>query len=316
MKIYELKFDENKNKMHRVSVVEDPTVGDGIVFFNNETPDVLFFANDEKQIFYSVVMRPNQLIFRKNIKGENAKVFYTPETVEKMQQAYFKNNGNKETNLNHKDNLTEGIYPFESWIVQNSEVDKSKDLSLSVKNGDWVMAYKVENPELWQDVKSGKIGGLSIESSFMFEEKMSTNTNFIKMNTEKKKSFLEKFSTFFTSEFSEDEKTPEQIAEEEPKKKEAEMAEATPPAPVEEPKESEELMALKAENEGLKTQVADLQERLSKAEGAIVEKDTSITEMSKQVLEFSKQSGEIENPKTYEEMSKAEKLKFNLNKVR
>lgn len=296
MRKYELKFNESNHKLERISVVETPAVGDGIVFFSKEENEVLFFANDEKQIFYSVAMRPNELIFRNDVQGEKAEVFYTPETVEKMQQAYFKNNGNKETNIDHQNKLVDGVYPFESWIVQNAELDKSKELGLNARVGDWVMGYKVENPEIWQDVKDGKIGGLSIESSFEFNE-VSTNTNFkIEMTKEEKtpETLWGMLKAFFSVE-----------VEIEDDKKEEE---------VEPNKEEKPLEAMKKENADLKMQVSDLQEKLSKAEAMLVEKESGLTEMSKQILEMSKQTSTTP-AKKYEEMTNAEKAKFNRGKL-
>jgi hypothetical protein len=313
MKKYELKFNESTHKLERISVVETPAVGDGIVYFSKEENEILFFANDEKQIFYSVAMRPNQLIFRNDVNGEKAEVFYTPETVEKMQQAYFKNNGNKETNIDHQNKLVEGVFPFESWIVQNAELDKSKELGLNVRNGDWVMGYKVENPEIWQDVKDGKIGGLSIESSFEFNE-VSTNTNFkIEMTKEEKnpEGLWNMLKSFFSVEVEiEDEKKEEERVEpnKEEKPKEEEMA--VEPTTTEEV----DVEAMKKENADLKMQVSDLQEKLSKAEAMLVEKESGLTEMSKQILEMSKQTSSAP-AKKYEEMTNAEKAKFNRGKL-
>ena len=309
-KKYELKFDSDTHELKRISVVEEPAVTAGIVFFSKEETDVLFFANDEKQIFYSIAMRPNELIFRKDIDGSDAEVFYTPETVEKMQQSYFKNNGNKETNLEHTNKLADGVYPFESWIVSNFEKDKATEFGLNVRNGDWVMGYKVENPEVWQDVKDGKIGGLSIESSFQFEQ-VSTNTNFNKEMTKEEKTpetLWGMLKAFFSVEAEEEEKPKEETPPtEEPKKVEEEMAE--------EPTDPQaEMEALKAENDGLKMQVTDLQEKLSKAESMVVDKEAGLTEMSKQVLEMSKQVSNAP-AKKYEEMNNKEKALFNRGKL-
>lgn len=310
MKKYKLEFDENTHRIERISIVDVPAVGDGIVYFSEEKEDkTVFFESDEKMIFYSVAMRPNTLIFRSNVSDnkdvvEPAEVFYTAETANKVMQSFWKNYANKETNINHTSTLAEGVYPFESWQVMNAEIDKSKTMGLTVRNGDIVMGYKVENPEIWQDVKDGKIGGLSIESNFRFEE--STNTNFNKeemtKEEEKKQSFFEMLASFFSSETPK-EKTAEEIAAEEEakKKKEEEMA-GDPPV---EDAPAVDVEALQTENADLKQQVAELQEKLSKAEAMVVEKDAGMAEMSKQVLEMSKQA----STKSESEMSALEKFR-------
>ena len=35
---------------------------------------------------------------------------------------------------------------------------------MQVQKGDWVTAQKIENAEVWQDVKNGKLTGFSIEA--------------------------------------------------------------------------------------------------------------------------------------------------------
>ena len=322
MKKYEIKFDKDTHKIQRVSLVDVPAVGTGIVYFSQNKEDkTIFFDSDEKQIFYSIAMRPNTLIFRSNVSPilgeiEPAEVFYTPETVETIQQDYFKHQSNTQTNLNHDFKLQEGIFPFESWVVANAEIDKATALGLNVKKGDWVMGYKVDNPEIWQDVKDGKINGLSIECNFSFHE--TDNINFKNepmTKEEKEKNFFQKFMSDVKS-FFEEEKTPEELEAEKLAKEKAdadalkdkeEVMEVADPAI--------EMEAIKVENEQLKMKVADLEIALSKAEAKVVEKETDVTKMAKEILEFSKQSGENDKPKKYEEMSNSEKARFNRGKL-
>jgi len=122
------------------------------------------FQDDEKRVIYSVAMRPNMLIPRKDINGEPAMVFYSEETVNDLQQNFFKNNSHNGATINHDKNVRKDMYAFESWIVQDPEKDKATSLGLQVQKGDWVMAQKVDNPEVWEDIKKGKLTGFSIEA--------------------------------------------------------------------------------------------------------------------------------------------------------
>ena len=55
----------------------------------------------------------------------------------------------------------------ESWIVEDTEMDKSKKYGLSVPKGTWMISMKVENQEVWNDyIKTGKVKGFSIEGYF------------------------------------------------------------------------------------------------------------------------------------------------------
>ena len=196
MKLYELIFNEEKGKgCYKVSTVKDSAVETVLLKFNKEHEnEVMFFANEEKRIFYCVAARPNKLIFRKNVNGEPAQVFYTEETVEKMQKNYFKQNGNSATNLNHDSKDVDGLYPFESWIVRdNGEYTKEHLNGFETFKGDWIMAFSVENDDVWNECKKGNLNGLSIEAYFGYKE---TSINF-KQETGMKIELMKFFKTIF-----------------------------------------------------------------------------------------------------------------------
>ena len=167
MKRYELKLVEGGLGVFKVSVVKDPAIEQTLVHFSAEKEEVSYFTDQEKKVIYSVVMRPNMDIFRKNVNGEPANVYYTEETVEQAQINYFRQNGNKATNINHSELAdAEGIFPFESWIVADPETDRASNFGLDVQKGDWVMGLKVDNDELWEEhIKTGKLDGFSVEAT-------------------------------------------------------------------------------------------------------------------------------------------------------
>jgi len=313
MKVYEIIFQGEKKGVFRVSLVKDPAVEATLMKFSAEEKP-LYFLNEEKRIIYSVAMRPNMEIPRKNINGEPALVFYSDATVEMLQQNYFKQNGNSNTNINHQDENANGIFPFESWIVNNPDFDKSKELGLETKKGDWVMGYKIENDEVWQQVKDGNLDGLSVEMSGFELSEQKTN---IKMS--KLEKVIEAIKEVFASDVAPVEKTPEEIAAEEA----AKMAEDMPP--VEPPKD------LEAENEMLKAKVAELEAKLAEIEAEKVKSETELETMKSEkesvIASFEKFKAEtpaaapiknapIEVVKTYEQMSNFERLQFNKEKKR
>ncbi len=319
MKKYEIFLDEDKEHF-TTSLVKDPAVEQTLLYFNTEKP--LVFFNDEKRVIYSVAMRPNKLIFRKDIKGEPAYVFYSKETVEKFQQKYFKFNGQSKTNINHSEESVKDVYSFESWIVMNKDIDKAKVLGLSVEDGDLVMAFKVENNEVWNECKNGNIDGLSIEAHF--------NNKEVNFKTEIEMSKLEKVTAFFKELFADEveEKTPEQIAEEEKAKEAEDMAEDAPTAEA----PDEEKAMLIEENAKLKSQVAELETKLATMEADKVKDETELETMKKQISEVKADFEKFKNEtpaaqsvtnlptekkvdKPYEMMSNHERYLYNRGKI-
>lgn len=186
-KVYELVLTDDAKSCFRVSLVKDPAVEATLVRFSKEEETKFFFFNDEKRIIYSVAMRPNKMIHRNDVKGEPADVFYSKETIEKLQQNYFKYNGNHGTNINHAEENTPGIFPFESWMVKNPKSDKSTLMGMKTVEGDWVLGFKIDNEEIWSECKKGNLDGLSIEGYLGHKE---TSINFNKQEPMKNKILL------------------------------------------------------------------------------------------------------------------------------
>ncbi|MDQ8012940.1 MAG: XkdF-like putative serine protease domain-containing protein [Flavobacterium nitrogenifigens] len=195
MKKYELVFSKDQQGVFRVSLVKDPALETTLLHFNAEKPQIFHFTQDEKQIVYAPAMIPNKLIFRADVNGENAQVFYTSDTIDQLQKNYFKNGHNSTTNINHQAEDTTGIYPFESWIVQDPANDKSNAMGFDVPAGTWMMGYKIDNDQVWNDIKSGNLDGLSIEARLGFKE-VNNNENYNKQ-TMNKKSIFKSIKDFF-----------------------------------------------------------------------------------------------------------------------
>jgi hypothetical protein len=308
MKTYKITFKGG----HKVSLVKDPAIEETLLKFSAEQEEKLYFANDEKRVVYSVAMIPNKLIFRKDINGEPAQVFYDEQAIEDFQQQYFRKQ-DLSTNINHAQFNTDGIFPFESWIVANSENDKSKHLGLNAPNGSLVMGFKIENDAIWNDVKEGKLDGLSIEGFTRIEE---VTTKTINMNTEKNPQTLwDTLKAFFAVE-TPAEKTPEEIAAEASKE-----AEDTPTETAEQTLQKQ-VDELTAENEALKAELANLKAEQVKAETEMTtmksEKETMTTEIEKlkgEIVEVKMIKNVPQNENLadipYEKMTNKQKVKFN-----
>lgn len=328
MKTYELIYPEGGIGVFKVSLVKNPAVETTLMKFSSE--EKMYFSNEEKRVVYAPAMIPNKMIFRNNIQGEPANVFYTAETIEKLQQNYFRNKGNFSTNLDHADNNIEGVFPFESWIVQNKEIDKSKDMGFDVPNGTWMMGHKIDNDSVWNDyIKTGKIDGLSIEASLLHKEQLINKVNMSKLDA-----VIEAIKQVFSAEetetvvetaeveMAEDKKEDSEEAPIEDANKEAETPEEMVDEPaVEEAVDSEEVATeaegvdveeLKAENEALKAELASVKEQLAKSEADKVKAETDLTKMAKETpAAVAIKNAPKEISKKYEEMSNFEKLKFN-----
>jgi hypothetical protein len=273
------------------------------IHFNKEVEEMKFKADEEKRLFYAPALIPNKMIFRKDVKGSPANTYYTAETIEMLNESYFKNICNAETNINHEANPTEGVYPVESWIVHDNKNDKANALGFDVPNGTLIMCHKVDNDEVWDRIKKGDLTGLSVEMLASYQLKPQ-----IKMNTEEeKKGFVAEIIDAIKMAFE-----PKKIEEEAPEV----IEDALIPEKAIEVANSEEATTLKAENEALKAQLKEATDKLAEYEIQNTDMQTKSVLMEKEVEELkSKIAFNSEIPKvptvtkSFDEMTPLERAK-------
>lgn len=175
--LHELIFDgDNIDGVYGVSLVLDPANEMEAIFLSKEKLEQWRLSNEEKRIVISPVLIPNQKILRKSVGKDKQPgyVFMSENTIEKLQQNFWKNQYNKNSTLEHSEPI-EGVYFYESWIVQDPENDKAKALGYEVPKGTWMMAMKIDNPEIWDNyIKTGLIKGFSIDA-LLRAEKINNN---------------------------------------------------------------------------------------------------------------------------------------------
>jgi hypothetical protein len=164
MKEIEWTIDDVISELRRISLVSEPAHQEDFLLFRSV--EINFKTLDEeKRIVTGPAMRPDIKILRKDDAGEFYKGSFSKETVRKAAELFFKTGSNLNmTNLEHEWEIS-GVYVFESWIVEDPEMDKSKYLGFkNVSAGDWFVSMKVENEDVWRNyLKTGIIKGFSVE---------------------------------------------------------------------------------------------------------------------------------------------------------
>lgn len=192
MEEFELIFDEeNVNGVYGISLVSVPANDTQHIFFSKEKLMNWKMASEEKRIVISAVLIPEQRIYRNEIGADKVPgyTYMTADTIARLQQNFFKQNFNHNSSLEHKQPIDD-VYFFESWIVENPEMDKSTHLGFNVPKGTWMVAMKIENDVVWNEyIKTGIIGGLSIDALLRPKNIKENNNNkkitFKKMNKTK-----------------------------------------------------------------------------------------------------------------------------------
>ena len=71
-------------------------------------------------------------------------------------------------NIEHdKDRRVADLTLVESWLVADSDKDKSNKYGYSLPVGSWFGVYKVNNKSVWDNyIKTGAVKGFSVEGIF------------------------------------------------------------------------------------------------------------------------------------------------------
>ena len=195
MKTFEAKFKDNSDGVFAISLVNAPATMETFIALSKQEEVVKLSKVDEEQrILMGLVLQPNQLIYRKQDDTE-FNIVFSEDTIKKLSHNFFKSGFQLNSKLEH-DTPIEGVSFVESWLVENSDIDKSANFGLSYPKGSWLATMKVDNDEIWENyIKTGKLKGFSVDAMVDLQE-VNLKSN-IKMS-EEKKNLIEKMEIWFT----------------------------------------------------------------------------------------------------------------------
>ena len=159
--------DNQELAIDAISLVHSPAIESDFVFFGKEKSNLtLAKVDEEKRMLISPALIPNKNIIRYDANTDSEYyVWFSKETVRKASELYLKHNNHHKATYEHQERVS-GVLTVESWIIEDPKMDKANIYGFQLKKGTWMVKMKIDNEELWQDIKSKKIRGLSIEGYF------------------------------------------------------------------------------------------------------------------------------------------------------
>jgi hypothetical protein len=134
--------------------------------------------NTEQRLVVGPAMIPDKMIIRRNeITGEIYYVYFTAETIKKLQQKFMIQKLLDKTNVEHGRKFLNDVDVVESWIVDNREKDKQQVFGMDYPEGTWMVTMKVTDDDTWNKVKDGKLKGFSVQGYFAEKAKFSQINN-------------------------------------------------------------------------------------------------------------------------------------------
>jgi hypothetical protein len=166
--LYLLGIDENdeETEVDFVALVDKPAIERDFLAFAKQ--DRLRFSMDEdRRIVTGPLMLADTPIYRRDQKKGEYYIAFPKIAIEKIAQKFFKNGYQSNVNLMHESgSVVEGLTMFESFITDSQRGIAPMKGFEDVPEGSWFGSFKVENDEVWKDIKEGKFKGFSIEGAF------------------------------------------------------------------------------------------------------------------------------------------------------
>lgn len=136
-----------------LSLVQTPATGKGLTLKSakpGERPNAFAISktDDERMVAYGVVYAPDQ----KDAHGDTADA----KTIRRAAYEFMREGRLKNIDREHSF-TSEMAYVAESWLVR-----KDDELFPDEPQGAWAVGIQVGDPDLWQQLKSGELTGISL----------------------------------------------------------------------------------------------------------------------------------------------------------
>ena len=175
--------DENSDlEVDYVALVDKPAIEKNFLAFNEHEQKMAFAIQDDEQIITGALMLADKPIYRNDENGEYY-VIFSKDTIKKIAQKFFTKGYQSNVNLMHDSGQRlEGLTMFESWITDQKRGIQAMKGFEDVPEGSWFGSFKVNNPDVWQMVKEGKVKGFSVEGLFQMKPSEKQDINKVAEN--------------------------------------------------------------------------------------------------------------------------------------
>jgi len=214
MDLFSLDLPDGEQKEFQIALVDEPAIErDWMAFgknkqcFNLTSNGQTFklisrnfsIESEDKRIISGYAMIADLEIPRYDeVRGAYNCVF-RKNAIEKIWLNFQRNNLNTNTNIMHQTNqFAKGVFVCESVFLDKERGAKAHEGFPQEADGSWFISMKIENDEIWNQVKKGEFKGFSIEGRFTEEiEIFSQLKQIFKTNKMSKQTLKDKFKEFF-----------------------------------------------------------------------------------------------------------------------
>ena len=169
IEVFELVIDtDDESGVTAIALVDQPAIESNWMAFSQQTEYKFNIKDEEKRIIEGYFMVADLLIGRIN-PDTGAKFFvkFSAKTIEQIREKQSRLGLNNNFNLMHDPRqIAEGVYMLDNLIIDNERGKVAPKEFEKVPNGSLWGSAKVDNDEIWEQVKNGEFKGFSVEGMF------------------------------------------------------------------------------------------------------------------------------------------------------
>lgn len=174
LKTYYISVNESdETGLSFVSFVTNPAIEVNWLAFDEDEPLTTNFSIDseEQRIVYAPAIVANKPIYRRKDDYE-FQVVFTPESIKKIVEKYSAEGLLNSVDFQHNETPIKDVIMIQSFIVDREKGIAPNGVFSDIPDGSWMCSFKINNDELWEQVKNGTVKGFSVAGSFILNEKI------------------------------------------------------------------------------------------------------------------------------------------------
>jgi len=168
IEVFELVIDtDDESGVTAIALVDQPAIESNWMAFSKQTEHKFAVKDEEKRIIEGYFMVADLLIPRIGENGEKFFVKFSAKTIEQIREKQSRLGMTNNFNLMHDPRqIAEGVYMLDNLIIDNERGKVAPKEFEKVPNGSLWGSAKVDNDEIWEQVKNGEFKGFSVEGMF------------------------------------------------------------------------------------------------------------------------------------------------------
>jgi len=172
-------LDLKQQGIQNIALVDSPAMlTEWLMFDEHKRVEFKMSLNEEQRIITAPVIIADLPIYRKIETAPNSGVFeefyvvYKKDTNMKVLQKYMSDGNQKKVKLTHDtQDLSKGVFVFEVFMSDETR-GISQPKGFDLPDGTIFCSMKINNDNIWEEAKSGKVRGISLEGFFDLEKEI------------------------------------------------------------------------------------------------------------------------------------------------